>query len=133
MRIATRFLGLLLCPLLFTQCKKDSIAANTEQPAALTQGQWQVTSVHGTAATGTHSTYRLRFGNDGTLTCLQDATESRGTWQWQRRVETGSLRLQLIDGRAAIALLHNEWEVKSCTPTTLTLARAGVELRFARP
>lgn len=128
-----RFLGLLLCPLLFSACKKDSMAADTAQPAALTQGQWKVASVHSSGSSAAYSNYRLRFGPDGTLSCLQDASESRGTWQWQRRVETGALRLQLADGRAGIALLHNEWEVKSCTPSTLTLARPGVELQFARP
>jgi len=124
--------ALLVSLLFFIKCTPDNDRL-TETQEIITRGNWSINYYFADQdKTAQVNAYQFVFENNGKVTCTDNNTQYRGTWQVAKNVGGDMLKMQLTSPPTELLELNNGWNVTGKNTNSISLKSANVQLRITR-
>lgn len=124
---------MLLCAsFFFTNCtpKEDNLSTPKE---ILTRGNWTVEYYfNGSNHTNNYNEYSFSFSPGGNLNCSNTAAQYAGDWRVIQNTQSEMLSIKLSAAQADLLELNDDWTISSFDAQTISLQKAGEQLRLRK-
>ena len=127
------FLLLLMAPLFFVSCTKESLDHLSTTREIITQGTWSIDYYfEGQDKTAQFHGYQFNFNGNGHFTVTRETSTYSGTWSTLRNTDySEKLTIHFETSNAELTVLENEWNVGAMSLNSVAMKNAAnTQLRF---